>query len=77
MATATRPWAKEAPEKRQQQQVAFENIVQRLSPNARVVSIPFAIRTSTAIVQVAARGDRSTVYSPSGSVLSAHRRSAC
>jgi hypothetical protein len=30
MATATRPWAKEAPVERQQQQVAVENIVGRL-----------------------------------------------
>jgi hypothetical protein len=44
-ATATRPWAKEAPvQGRQQQQVAIENIVQRLSPTGVLLSTAFMSR---------------------------------
>jgi hypothetical protein len=39
VATATRPWAKEAPGERQQQQVAIENIVRCLLRIVCTVSI--------------------------------------
>jgi len=51
MATATRPWAKEAPGKRQQQQVAFANIVRVLIADRRR-------RVKTLIAGVLIAGDR-------------------